>query len=296
MIELMQAIDNFILQLMLEIQNPGLTKIMQVLTFFGNPAFWFLIAAIFYWLGKENESSYLTTLILASTTITALIKTIIAKPRPSVIPNNEGIDLLSSNYDKYSFPSGHATMISSAFTYFFNEIKKRTKLIFALLVLIILFSRLYLGKHFLSDVIAGLILGLFIGFIAAEIKEKYIGKKFNWQGKKVLFLTLIIILMIILLVLSRNEDYALAFLGYFSGFLLFKRFNLKIKIIKNKKQLIERLALGFTVLGFLITIPLIYAGIIASIFIALIGLWISFFYPLIIIAIERKDLNNSLSK
>jgi len=86
-------------------------------------------------------------------------------------------------YDEifYSFPSGHA-VISVAFfgfiTYFLLQYigawRNRLNISFAVIMLIaaIGFSRLYLGAHFLSDVIGGYLLGmlwLIIGICLAEM-------------------------------------------------------------------------------------------------------------------------------
>lgn len=71
----------------------------------------------------------------------------------------------------YSFPSGHATMATIAFAliiYFYaREIKSLIKreifvCIMVLLILLASFTRIYLGVHWFSDVIAGISLGLFL--------------------------------------------------------------------------------------------------------------------------------------
>lgn len=295
MLELIQAIDATVLQLMLSIQSSTLTTIMQCITFIGNPILWFIFAALFYWLGEENEGFYLTMLVLLSSAVSGIFKTIIARPRPELIQGNNAIDLLVSGYNTYSFPSGHSTMISSVFTYLYNELKKKTKIIFALLIIAVMFSRLYLGKHYLSDVIAGLLLGLIIGVIAQEIKKRYADKKFNWLDSKILTITTLIAILIILLLIARNESIALVFLSYFIGFLLFKRFNLSIEKTKSIKDLITRLTIGLLVLIVLGTITTIYDGLITNTALFLIGLWISLLYPVLIIkANKRKDLNKSL--
>ena len=69
-----------------------------------------------------------------------------------------------------SFPSGHSTASASVMRFFeFNRI-----LLWAWIAvtILIMFSRVYLGMHYLSDVITGLILGYFIGDASIFLMEK----------------------------------------------------------------------------------------------------------------------------
>jgi membrane-associated phospholipid phosphatase len=67
-----------------------------------------------------------------------------------------------------SFPSFHSALVFSIFPFFKNKYKI-SWLIFSILVC---FSRIYLGKHFLTDVIAGIFIGYVIGFFTDKFVEK----------------------------------------------------------------------------------------------------------------------------
>jgi len=236
--------DFLILEMIRGFQEPVLTLILQVLTEIGNPAFWFIIAAVYYWMGRENDSAFIVLLVLFAAAVSALIKTGFARPRPSfevnMIENKSTLfDVLpETQYAQYSFPSGHATMISAAYFYFKDFISVNKQRLLLLSIVIVAFSRLYLGKHFLTDIIAGIALGFIIGYTAIELKEKYAGKKFNWHSRKARVINIIIVLLLLFLVISRDYLYIAVFLSYFAGFLHFKRMKLNLTRPRNLKQAI----------------------------------------------------------
>jgi undecaprenyl-diphosphatase len=112
-------------------------------------------------------------LVLTGTLITIhLLKIIIARPRP----------LHSLIFEpSYSFPSGHAAssvvvyglLAYIAWRYLVKRLWARILVAFAAFLLIVAtgFSRVYLGVHYPSDVIAGWAAGVFILFGAVGILE-----------------------------------------------------------------------------------------------------------------------------
>jgi len=99
--------------------------------------------------------------------ITQLVKVAVARPRP--FTKFDFPDLGESGINR-SFPSGHSTASASVIRFFeFNRV-----LLWAWIAgtVLIMFSRVYLGMHYLSDVMAGLILGYFIGDASIFLMEK----------------------------------------------------------------------------------------------------------------------------
>lgn len=108
---------------------------------------------------QYTDSFRVLVIVVGSTLSTHLLKFMFVRPRP---------DLLVHHLESFSFPSGHATgaiALYGAIAYILLRSAKKNiqrKLIIACAVFIVLligFSRIYLGYHYLSDVLAGYIVG-----------------------------------------------------------------------------------------------------------------------------------------
>lgn len=134
-------------------------------------AVWILLGINLYFRRKKDKKILLPILLAGflSTFIELVVKNYIARLRPQyTIP---GTIVPYDFYKNYSFPSGHATMSFAGF-YVLAKLDKKNRYLYLLLALIISFSRIYLGKHYPSDVVAGAIIGLGIGWSANKIKVK----------------------------------------------------------------------------------------------------------------------------
>lgn len=122
-----------------------------------------VIAATFLWLTRHRYSA---GLLIAATTggtlLSFLLKAYFARPRPQVV--TWGTHVATS-----SFPSGHATsavVVYATVAYLAATLQRgrwaraATLTIAALVVALIAASRLFLGVHYPSDVVAGIIIGL----------------------------------------------------------------------------------------------------------------------------------------
>jgi undecaprenyl-diphosphatase len=132
------------------------------------------VAGLFLWLTQHRYSAML---LLASTAggivLNGLLKVRFDRPRPHVI--TWGANAVSS-----SFPSGHAmsaTIVYGTVAYLAARLQQRvwarwlTMGLALLLIALIGLSRIYLGVHYPSDVLAGAIIGLaWAGFCMAMLE------------------------------------------------------------------------------------------------------------------------------
>ncbi len=155
-----RAFDESILHWMASIRRPWLDVAALQITALGNAATLIVVAAVaaaVLWAGRRKVSVALLGLSLVTgTAVTFILKRGFHRPRPQVISHT--VEALSA-----SFPSGHAMM--SAVTYGTvavlvgrmagGRVRRVTWGGAALLVVLIGLSRLYVGVHYPSDVLAG---------------------------------------------------------------------------------------------------------------------------------------------
>lgn len=86
----------------------------------------------------------------------------------------DGLERHSNN----SFPSGHTTAAFTYFTLFALAFNKRYIQVLAPLVAALVgLSRVYLGQHYLHDIVAGAVLGIVIATIVTHLYSSYLIRK-----------------------------------------------------------------------------------------------------------------------
>src|SRR3990167_3732768 len=108
---------------------------------------------------------FFLTVTLSSILTNLILKNIFTRLRPTPSPHPL---LLSSTYPSdFSFPSGHATFAFAAVYILAHYDPKRAKL-FYIIACLIAFSRVYLGFHYVGDIIAGAVVGIGVGILIYE--------------------------------------------------------------------------------------------------------------------------------
>lgn len=277
MFEAISQFDNAFLHAVQSISSTPLDITMVLITLLGNPIFWFMIVAFLYWQGKEHESFHLVSIIAITAVVAGAIKNLAARPRPSA---NDFKVIQVDTFDTYSFPSGHATLIAANFMYLKKFLKKNLQIIFAIIVALVAFSRMYLGMHYLSDVIAGLALGLLIGWayskFAGRIEQ---GRLRITKSQDAIVITIILIGTVAVVGLLQSMPLGATLIGYYLGFFALKEIGLHERSVSGNK-FITKQAIGFIVLLGL-TAYAIADPVLSIAWYGLAGFWISFLWPVI---------------
>ena len=164
----------FLLFLQDNVRNDVLTPIMTVITRLGDKGiFWILTAVILLCFKKTRPLGIMAGMALACSVIinNAILKNLVARPRP-YLPENvggQGLKLLIEEQHDWSFPSGHSGASFAAAVVYLVKGPKKLGIPSIILAALIAFSRLYVGVHYPTDVICGIITGTFCAIISVMI-------------------------------------------------------------------------------------------------------------------------------
>jgi undecaprenyl-diphosphatase len=126
-----------------------------------------LVFLIFWKKWKIVSLSFLAA-IFSRFGIVELIRFFWARPRP-FIENN--VNLLIEHQNTGSFPSGHAAFFFALSTVIFCY-NKKAGILFFIASFLLSISRVFVGIHWPSDILAGAIVGIFSGWLICKILKK----------------------------------------------------------------------------------------------------------------------------
>lgn len=163
------------------INLPLFDKVMAFLTIMGNTPFWFieiLTVSVFGLALKEIKEGVLIAVSgFGAVWLSVVIKEIIGRPRPS----SSLVNLLETHPMPDSFPSGHVLFFVGFYGFLlflsYTKLKKglgRTLLIylFSSLIILISFSRIYVGAHWFSDTLGSYLIGYVWLYFMSYIYKK----------------------------------------------------------------------------------------------------------------------------
>ena len=163
-----KAIYNFIISFRCD----ALDKFFKTITVLGNPLSIVIVVAVCAFIFRNKNGLLLIISALDSVIVNTIIKYIVRRDRPDVLR------LISQGV--YSFPSGHAMISVCVYGFLFyldcSKIKKPwlkyiSATILGILIIGVGISRIYVGVHYASDIIAGYSLALVEVILLVQLQD-----------------------------------------------------------------------------------------------------------------------------
>lgn len=178
MLETLLNLDGgFLLFLQESVRNPILDNIMIFITSLGNGGMIWIAATIVLLIPKKTRKAGIMSAaaLLGSLIINNnIVKNIVQRPRPFVTFTD--LQIIIPTPSEFSFPSGHTSSSFAAAAVFYRHLPKKLGLPAVILAGLIGFSRLYVGVHYPTDVIAGVLMGILLSYLAEYLVNLFVKK------------------------------------------------------------------------------------------------------------------------
>ncbi|WP_053070412.1 phosphatase PAP2 family protein [Alkalihalobacillus pseudalcaliphilus] len=170
--------DNLLFKLTLSLENSFTNELFVLITELGSKTFLIVgtivLSIVFLLLKKRQDALVLGCLMIGGSCLNLLLKAVFSRERPEVIMMYDGFG--------YSYPSNHSMMsfLLYGFLIYFigkhfhkNSVTILIQILIALLIVLIGFSRIYLGVHYASDVWGGFALAAMMLIMADVVREHF---------------------------------------------------------------------------------------------------------------------------
>lgn len=159
--------ERFLLFLQESVRNPILDRVMQFVTSLGDAGFLAIIVCIVLLCIRKYRKAGAAaslSLILDFIVVNLVLKNLVARTRPYDML--EELLLITKRPSDLSFPSGHAGACFAVASVLFLCLPRRFGIPAMVVAVLISFSRLYVGAHYPTDVLGGMVIGCITGWIA----------------------------------------------------------------------------------------------------------------------------------
>lgn len=155
-------------------RSPLFDQVFSFLSIYGNSVIvWGVLLLILILLAEKKHKKFIVYLFSGTIATFLLVelglKNLYGRVRPLTL--NE--TLFSVCPTGFSFPSGHAAVAFAA-AFVFSHFDEKRSLIYYIIAFLISLSRIYLGCHYLVDIMAGAIVGVITAKIITSLLNKAI--------------------------------------------------------------------------------------------------------------------------
>ena len=170
---LLQLDGNILLWIQEHVRNDVLTSVMKFITHLGDAGWiWIALAIVFLLVKKMRRTGMLMACSLVGSLIVnnLILKNLVARTRPYEAV--DGLQRIIEAQRDLSFPSGHTGSSFAAAVVIFLMCPRKIWVPALILAFLIMFSRLYVGVHYPTDVLAGMITGTLIAVLVCRVYQK----------------------------------------------------------------------------------------------------------------------------
>lgn len=149
----------------LQTMSPVLDGFMKFISFLGTIEFYLLLIPFVYWVVSASLGFRVLLLLIGTDFLTLSFKQFLHQPRPYWIGDVKPLATETS----YGIPSSHASDSLAVWGYLAYRLKKSWLWALSILVVLLIgLSRMFLGVHFPTDVLAGWLIGLLAIFLLVK--------------------------------------------------------------------------------------------------------------------------------
>lgn len=147
-----------------------LTPIVKFITHLGDAGiFWILLTLGLLIFKKTRKVGVMSAVALLGALLidNIILKNLVGRIRPYEVV--DGLQCLIGAQKDFSFPSGHTGSSFASAVVCFKELPKRYGIPLLVLAFLIAFSRLYVGVHYPTDVLAGMVIGTLVALLSCKV-------------------------------------------------------------------------------------------------------------------------------
>lgn len=177
------------------IRTPWMDEVMSVLTQFGDETVFMVMGMIVLWCLNKTWGFRFMLIGLTGTAMNQLLKAIFLVPRPWVLdPEFTIVESAREGASGYSFPSGHTQAATTCFGTLAAWLGGKAVTLFCVvMILIVGFSRMYLGVHTPWDVGVSLVTGTITVVVMSKLLRKEDSKTTRWVCGGAMALALVLL-------------------------------------------------------------------------------------------------------
>lgn len=149
---------------------PVLNEILQFYTNLGNAGLIAILTCAVLLILPKTRSVGLAaavSLFIEFLIVNVLLKNAVARIRPYEVI--EGLECITKLATDYSFPSGHTGSCFAVATVMFLKLPKRYGVPALFLAVLMAYSRLYVGVHYPTDVLAAFLIGVLVAVVVCRV-------------------------------------------------------------------------------------------------------------------------------